>query len=395
MTNNPTPQMIEEGAVAMQLAQSVFDVIVIGGGQAGLSVGYHLARAGANFVILDAHARVGDAWRKRWDSLRLFTPAKFDGLDGMPFPASGNHFPTKDEMADYLEAYARHFKLPVRSGVRVQRVFSRGDRFVVATGSQELQASQVVVAMAKYQRPRTPAFAEELSPDIRQLHSIDYHNAGQLKPGHVLVAGAGNSGADLALEAVRAGHHVWLAGRDVGQVPFRPESFVGRNIMGPLVLGFVFHHVLTVKTPMGRKAQPGALTRAVPLIRVKARDLKAAGIERVPRVVGEWDRLPLLEDGRVLKASNIIWSSGFRPGFEWIDLSVFDEHGAPKHSSGVAEGVPGFYFVGLPFLHAMSSSMIHGVGRDAARIVGEISSRLVPGRTHSAVGLEHARTQIE
>ena len=385
MTNNPTPQMIEEGAVAMQLAQRVFDVIVIGGGQAGLSVGYHLARAGANFVILDAHARVGDAWRKRWDSLRLFTPAKFDGLDGMPFPASGNHFPTKDEMADYLEAYARHFKLPVRSGVRVQRVFSRGDRFVVVTGSQELQASQVVVAMAKYQRPRTPAFAEELSPDIRQFHSIDYHNAGQLKPGRVLVAGAGNSGADLALEAVRAGHNVWLAGRDVGQVPFRPESFVGRNIMGPLVLGFVFHHVLTVKTPMGRKAQPGALTRAVPLIRVKARDLKGAGIERVPRVVGEWDRLPLLEDGRVLKASNIIWSSGFHPGFEWIDLPVFDEHGAPKHSSGVAEGVPGFYFVGLPFLHAMSSSMIHGVGRDAARIVREISNRLVPGRTHSAV----------
>jgi putative flavoprotein involved in K+ transport len=382
MTNNPATQLIEEGAVAMALAQraahpaaanpEVFDVIVIGGGQAGLSVGYHLARTGAKFVILDAHARIGDAWRKRWDSLRLFTPAKFDGLDGMPFPADGNYFPTKDEMANYLEEYARHFKLPVRSGVRVQRVFKRGEHFVVATGTQELQATQVVVAMAKYQRPRTPAFAEELSPEIMQLHSIAYRNVKQLKPGDLLLVGAGNTGADLALEAARAGHKVWLAGQDVGEVPFRPESFLGRNIMGPLVLGFVFHHVLTVKTPIGRKAQPGAFTRSVPRIRVKNRDLKAAGIERVARVVGVRDRQPLLEDGRVLKVSNVIWSSGFHPGFDWIDLPVFDDHGAPKHRSGVVDAQPGLYFIGLPFLHAMSSSMIHGVGRDAARIAGKI-----------------------
>jgi putative flavoprotein involved in K+ transport len=385
MTNNPAPQLLEEGAIALTLARrlsapaaaepEVFDVIVIGGGQAGLSVGYHLAKTGARFVILDAHARIGDAWRKRWDSLRLFTPAKFNGLDGMPFPADGNYFPTKDEMADYLEAYARRFNLPVRSDVRVQRVLKRGDRFVVVTGTQELQAAQVVVAMAKYQRPRTPAFAAELSPDIVQLHSIDYRNTSQLKPGGVLLAGAGNSGADLALEAVGAGHKVWLAGPEVGEVPFRPESFLGRNVMGPLVLGFVFHHVLTVKTPMGRKAQPGAQTRAVPLIRIKRRDLKAAGIQRVARVVGVRDRQPMLEDGRVLEVSNVIWASGFHPGFDWIDLPVFDDRGAPKHRSGVVNAQPGLYFVGLPFLHAMSSSMIHGVGRDAARIVGEIAMR--------------------
>ena len=277
MTNNPITQLIEEGAAAVQLTQrasvpaaatpEVFDVVVIGGGQAGLSVGHHLSRTGARFIILDAHQRVGDSWRKRWDSLRLFTPAKFDGLDGMPFPAAGNYFPTKDEMADYLESYARHFKLPVRSGERVRRVIKRGELYVVVTDAREYHAAQVVVAMAKYQRPRTPAFAEELSPDIVQMHSLDYRNAGQLKPGGVLVTGAGNSGGDLALEAVRAGHKVWLAGPEVGEVPFRPESFVGRNVMGPLVLGFVFHHVLTVKTPMGRKAQAGAFTRAVPLIR--------------------------------------------------------------------------------------------------------------------------------
>jgi putative flavoprotein involved in K+ transport len=382
MTNNPPTHLIEEGAVAMQLTPEVFDVIVIGGGQAGLSVGYHLARAGARFVILDAYARIGDAWRKRWDSLRLFTPAKFDGLDGMPFPGPGNYFPTKDEMADYLEEYARRFNLPVRGGERVHRVFKRGERFIVVTGTQEYQASQVVVAMSKYQRPRAPAVAEELSPDIVQMHSSDYRNVGQLKPGDVLLVGAGNSGADLALEAARAGHKVWLAGPDPGEVPFRPEGFLGRNVMGPLVLGFVFHHVLTVKTPMGRKAQPGAFARAVPLIRVKRRDLKAAGIERVGRVVGAHGHEPLLEDGRVLSVSNIIWSSGFRPGFDWIELPVFDERGAPRHRSGVVDTQPGLYFVGLPFLHAMSSSMIHGVGRDAARIVREILVRSNGVRPH-------------
>ena len=385
MTIDSVSQLIEEGAVATQFARSasrpqpaaadVYDVIVIGGGQAGLSVGYHLSRTGARFLILDANARVGDAWRKRWDSLRLFTPAKFDGLDGMPFPGPPNYFPTKDEMANYLEDYALRFKLPVRCGVRVQRVFKRGDRFVVIAGSQEFQAGQVVVAMAKYQRPRTPSFAEELSPDIVQMHSCEYRNPAQLKPGGVLLAGAGNSGADLALEAARAGHPVWLAGRDVGEVPFRPDSFIGRNIMGPLVLGFVFHHVMTVNTPMGRKAQPGAQQRAVPRIRIKSRDLEAAGIERVGRVTGVRDRQPVLDDGRVLTVSNIIWSSGFDPGFDWIDLPVFDDRGAPKHRSGVVEVEPGFYFVGLPFLHAMSSSMIHGVGRDAARIVKAAEAR--------------------
>ena len=388
MTNDS--DLIEEGAVAAQFAAlephpqaaaTLYDVIVIGGGQAGLSVGYHLSRAGARFLILDANARVGDAWRKRWDSLRLFTPAKFDGLDGMPFPGPPNYFPTKDEMANYLEEYARRFNLPVRSGTRVQRVFKRGERFVVIAGSQEFHALQVVVAMAKYQRPRTPSFAEELSGDITQLHSFEYRKPAQLKPGGVLLAGAGNSGADIALEAVRAGHQVWLAGRDVGEVPFRPDSFIGRNIMGPLVLGFVFHHVMTVKTPMGRKAQPGASKRAVPLIRVKGRDLKAAGIERVGRVIGVRDRQPLLEDGRVLRVSNIIWSSGFDAGFDWIDLPVFDDRGVPKHQSGVVDAEPGLYFVGLPFLHAMSSSMIHGVGRDAARIVkvAATRARALPG----------------
>ena len=382
MSLDAATNLIEEGAASMHLAERPprhvttrrerFDVIVIGGGQAGLSVGYHLARAGARFLILDENERVGDPWRRRWDSLRLFTPAKFDGLDGMPFPAPGNYFPTKDEMADYLEAYARRFQLPVRNGVRVERLFKRDGRYVVRAGALELEADQVVVAMAKYQHATTPAFAAALSSEITQLHSNEYHNLSQLRPGGVLLVGGGNSGADIAMEAARVGHKTWIAGRDNGQIPFRPERFWGRNLLGPLVIGFVFRHVLTVKTPLGRKARPVVLSKGGPLIRVKRSDLAAAGVERAPRVVGVCGGRPLLQDGRTLDIANVIWCTGFHPGFDWIDLPVFGDDGEPKHESGVVESQPGLYFVGLPFLHSMSSSMIHGVGRDAARIVEAI-----------------------
>jgi len=382
-------RLIEEGAASMELARlerlgsntaaaqrESFDVIVIGGGQAGLSVGYHLRRAGVRFVILDANERIGDTWRKRWDSLRLFTPAKLDSLVGMRFPAPRNYFPTKDEMADYLEAYAARFRLPVRGGARVERLFKRGTRFVVQSSAVELEAEQVVVAMANYQRARVPAFAHALSAETVQMHSNEYRNLAQLQPGGVLIAGAGNSGAELAMETSRGGHPTWVAGRDTGHIPFRPESFLGRNLLAPLVLRFVFHRLLTVRTPLGRKARPKMIARGTPLIRVKPKDLDAAAIQRVPRVVGVRNGQPLLEDGRALDVANVIWCSGFRPGFDWIDLPVFSEDGELLHHGGIVESQPGLYFVGLNFLYAMSSSMIHGVSRDAARIVKAIEARL-------------------
>ena len=385
MPSSEATRLIEEGAASIELATpprravvaEVFDVLVIGGGQAGLSAGYHLARAGARFVILEAQEGVGQAWRKRWDSLRLFTPAKYDGLDGMPFPAPRNYFPTKDEMASYLETYARHFRLPVRTGVRVERLFERGGRYVAQAGNREFEAAQVVVAMAKYQRPQLPRFASSLSADITQLHSTDYRNLGQLQPGAVLLVGAGNSGADIALEIARGGHKTWIAGRDNGELPFRPERFLGRNVFMPLLLGLVFRHVLTIKTPLGRKVRTALLTKGGPRIRVKTRDLSAAGVERAPRVVGVRDGKPLLEDGRTLTVGNLIWCTGFHPGFDWIELPIFDERGDPKHRGGVVTGQPGLYFLGLPFLHSMSSSMVQGVGRDAARIVAAIKSESV------------------
>ena len=363
------------------VAPERFQVVVIGAGQAGLSVGYHLARLGLNFVILDAEERVGDAWRRRWDSLRLFTPARYDGLDGMPFPAPADSFPTKDEMADYLEAYARRFALPVRSGVRVERLARRGEDWFIAAGDDAFLAEHVVVAMSSYQTPRVPPFAPELDPAIVQLHSSAYRNASQLRKGGVLVVGAGNSGAEIALELAKT-HPVWLSGRETGHLPFRLHTLTGR-VMQKVLLRFVFHRVLTTGTPMGRAAKPKIISKGALLIRIKPEDLVAAGVCSVPRTAGVERGRPILEDGRVLDVANVVWCTGFAPIPAWIDLPIAGPDGEPVHDRGLVAGQSGLTFVGLHFLYAMSSTMIHGVGRDAEHVAGRIGESFTAGR-HAA-----------
>ena len=346
------------------------DTVIIGGGQAGLSVGYHLARAGIPFVILDASARIGDAWRSRWDSLRLFTPARYDGLDGMRFPAPGGSFPTKDTMGDFLETYAERFRLPVRSGARVESLSRIGDRFLVHAGGATFESDSIVVAMSNYQTPRVPPFASELDDRIIQLHSSAYKGTAQLRDGAVLIVGAGNSAAEIAIEVARK-HKTLMAGRETGHVPFRIETPIARGLLIRIVR-FVGHHVLTVRTPIGRKLRPTLLTKASPLIRVKPKDLTSARIERVGHVAGVRDGRPLLDDGRMLDVANVIWCTGYQPGFSWIDLPVFGEDGDPMHERGIVPSEPGLYFVGLNFLYSMTSDTITGVRRDAARVANHI-----------------------
>jgi len=279
------------------------DTLVIGGGQAGLAVGYHLARRGLPFVILDAHHRVGDSWRTRWDSMRLFTPASHDGLPGMRFRAPRTTYPTKDEMADHLEAYAARFRLPVRLGVSVDALAESGDGFVVAAGELRFEADNVVVATPSDLVPWSPPYAAELDPGLVQLHSFNYRNPAQLQEGPVVIVGAGNSGADIAIEVVKE-HPTSLSGRHPGHIPF-PLSRVTAGLLYPLVR-FGFHRVLTVRTPMGRKLHAHLDGHGKPLVRVKPSHLAAAGVDRVPRTVGVRDGLPLVEDGRVLEAANVI-----------------------------------------------------------------------------------------
>ena len=346
------------------------ETVIIGGAQSGLSMGYHLKRRDLPFVILDANERIGDSWRKRWDSMRLFTPRNYDGLAGMPFPARRVlRAPTKDEFADYLESYAEQFDLRIRTGVKVQRVSREDDRFVVETTAGRLEADQVVVATGAFQTPKVPAFARELDPGIVQLHSVDYRNPSQLRQGGVLVVGVGNSGADIAIEVSKT-HQTWLSGRDKGQVPVRIESPLARFVLP--ILWFIASHVLTVKTPIGRRAQPHVLANGAPRIRVKTDDLEAAGVDRVPKTVAVSDGLPVLEDGRALDVANVIWCTGFRQNFSWIDVPVFGEQEELRHERGVTSE-PGLYFVGLDFLYSFTSENVGGVYRDAEHIARHIA----------------------
>jgi len=242
-------------------------------------------------------------------------------------------------------------------------------------GGRRIEAGQVVIAMSSYQRPITPAFASQLDRSIVQLHSVEYRNPAQLPEGDVLVVGAGNSGAEIAIDLVRAGRRVWISGRQISEVPFDVRKAAVRRFIMPVLFRLVFHRLLTVDTPIGRRARPAFTTGGTTLIRTRSRDLKKASVERVPRVAGVENGQPRLADGRVLRVGGIVWSTGFDLGRSWIQLPVFDDHGEPVQSRGVAPDEPGLYFVGPHFLYSASSTMIHGIGRDAQRVAEKVAQR--------------------
>jgi putative flavoprotein involved in K+ transport len=350
------------------------ETVVVGGSQAGLAAGYYLTQRGLPFVILDEHDRVGDAWRERWDSLRLFTPGRYDSLPGMRFPGPPSSCPTKDEIADYLEAYARAFELPVRTGVRVDRVSKAGDRFAVTRGNDTIFSENVVVATGGFNYPRIPPFAGELDGCIVQLHSKEYRKPSQIQEGGVLVVGAGNSGAEIALELARD-HQTWLSGRDTGEEPTRPGTLPDQLVTP--IIWFMATRVLKVTNPLGRKVRDHFLNppRGIPLGRARREDFAAAGIERVARVTGVKNGYPVLENGRILDVSNVIWCTGYTPNYDWIDLPLPIQNGYPVHRRGVVQSCPGLYFIGLLFLYSLSSALVGGVGRDARYIVDHIVRR--------------------
>jgi putative flavoprotein involved in K+ transport len=358
-------------------AMERIDTVVIGAGQAGLSAGYHLAKRGMPFLILDADERIGDHWRDRWDSLRLYSPARYDALPGRRFPAPSSHWPTGREMGDYLEAYARWFELPVRSGTWVDRVEPADSGFVVTTGDgARLAARHVIVATGPFREPNIPGFAGELDPSIRQLHSHEYRNPDQLADGPVLVVGLSHSGADIAFEAAKAGHRTILSGKSHGQMPIRVTDSKPAMLGWPVV-EFVFGHILTMRTPMGRKMRPEIRKGGGPLLRVRLGDLDRAGVERHDdRTVGVQEGLPVLADGTVLDVANVVWATGYRPDYSFIAAPIVGDDGWPVEERGVSPTVPGLYFLGVPFQFAFSSMLVAGAGRDAKFVVDRIAERV-------------------
>ena len=343
------------------------DTVIIGAGQAGLTMGYHLQRADRQFVLLDADARVGDSWRQRYDSLRLFTLPKFASLPGWRNPAGD--YPTRDEMADYLEAYAARFELPVLASTRADSVIAEEGRLRVCTAAGDFVADNVVVATGAHRRATVPGFAAQLDPNIRQLTSMEYRNPDQFAPGAVLVVGAANSGTDVALDAAAAGHDTYLAGRHPGQVPVDIDSKRGRRSQ-PVVM-FVFRHVLTLRTPMGRRMHAHTQQHGVNLVRNKLADLDAAGVTRVGRIESVRDGQPVPVEGALPPVHTVVWCTGSRPDHRFLEVPAFGDDGRPQHRRGVSS-VPGLYFLGLPFQFALSSEQIQGLDRDARYLLKQL-----------------------
>ncbi len=353
--------------MAVTMTEQQVETIVIGGGQAGLATGHQLRVRGRDFVILDAGLEIGDSWRNRWDSLRLFTPAGFSHLPGMPLPARRDELATKNAMAEYLLAYANRFNLPVELGTRVESVSRAGkDLLVTATDGRRWRARNVVIANSAHGLPLIPDFAAELGDHVTQLHSSGYRRPSEMSTGAVLVVGAGNSGAEIALDLTRSTasgpeRAVYLAGRDVGHVP--P---MGRVIF-PLMRLLGGAGVALFE----RRLRGGG----DPLVRIRPDDLKAAGVQRLPRVVGIRDGYPLTDDGRTVEVNTVVWCTGFRPDHRFLNLPLLDVDGRLTHRRGVTEQ-PGVYIVGMRNQSSITSHLIGGVGRDAAYVVDHLARRV-------------------
>lgn len=356
------------------------ETLVVGAGQAGLATGYNLQRLGRPFLIVDDNQRVGDNWRQHWDTLKLYSPAKYDALPGLSFPAPPWSFPGRDEVADYLEKYAIHHDLPVRMSTRINRLepaVKGGYRALV--GEDTITCDNVVVATGTFGRkPYVPAFAADLDESVQQLHSCEYKRPSQITSGQVLVVGASHSGCDIAFELAE---HLptTLVGRDCGQIPFHWDRRAIR--FGFPAVVFVWQHVLTRRTPIGRKELDEVRHHGGPMLRVKREHLQARGVERLTgRVAGVKDGLPVLDDGRVIRASTVIWCTGFEQAFDWIKVPVFGADGWPMEYRGVVEQAPGLFFCGLSFQFAFSSMVLLGVGRDAEYVARQIAARVKAGK---------------
>jgi putative flavoprotein involved in K+ transport len=347
-------------------AGSLLDVLVIGGGQAGLVMGYHLAQSGRSFQIVDAGAQIGQTWQARWDSLQLFTSSRYDNLPGLPFPAARGTYPGKDDVARYLQAYAAKHSLPVRLTTSVTSLTRGDDTYVAKAGGEVLEARQVVVATGPFQVPFIPAIADALDPGVHQIHSAHYRRPETLPAGKVLVVGAANSGCQIAQE-LSATHSVELS---VGQrLPAIPQRPLGRDIWAwatALRLDKVTAESRLGKRLAGRDQVIGAGPRQL---------ARRHGIRIRPRAGGAAGRTVTFADGSAADFGAVVWATGFRADHTWIDIpDVTDERGRIRHQRGVTPS-PGLYMLGLTWQHTRGSALLGWVGRDAAFLAGQIARR--------------------
>jgi putative flavoprotein involved in K+ transport len=341
------------------------DAVVIGGSQSGLATGWHLARQGRGFVILEAASELGHPWRARWDSLKLFTPAQYDALPGLPFPAPTDTYPTKDPVADYLQAYAEAFDLPVRLNARVTHLGRTQDGFEIRTADEQFQARQVVVATGPFQVPFIPSQGRQLDESVTQLHSLDYRNPDTLPGGPVLVVGGGNSGFQIA-EELAVTRQVDLS---IGtKYPMLPQRILGKDLFWWLTRLRVMR--VTANSRVGRRVQ----ARGEFVIGSSRRRLRRAGVRFRPRLVDADARTVRFADGSLLDVGVMIWATGFRSDYSWIHIPGVVSDGRVAHRRGVTD-VPGLYFLGLTWQHTRGSALLGFVNDDATYLAGRIAAQ--------------------
>jgi putative flavoprotein involved in K+ transport len=340
------------------------EVVVVGGGQAGLAIGYFLAQQGRNFAILEAAAQSAAGWRERWDSLKLFTPARYSSLPGVPFPGDPDSYPGREDVVAYLTEYARQFALPVELGSRVLAVRRVEDRYLVELEGRSYTADQVVVATGPFQVPFVPPIADELGQDVFQLHSIRYRAPEDLPDESVLVVGGGNTGFQIAeeLSATRE-VHLSIGSR---QTPL-PQRVLGRDLFWYLEKTAAMR--MSTDTRIGRR-----LAGRDTLIGSNSRTLrKRHGVRLHPRAVDASGRTIRFSDGGELDVGAVIWATGFRNDHSWIDAPIFDDRHRVVHRRGVTDS-PGLYFLGLTWQYTRGSALIGWVADDAAYIADQIKS---------------------
>jgi putative flavoprotein involved in K+ transport len=343
---------------------SDYEVAVIGAGQAGLAIGYFLKQQGRGFVILEAGDSVGPAWRERWESLTLFTPRRYSGLPGLPFPGDPDGYPTRDEVIAYLERYAETFELPIELNSPVRRLSAADPGFVLESDGRTITADQAVVATGPFQKPFVPEAAERLASGVLQMHATGYRNPRDIPDGTVLVVGGGNTGFQIAKELSRT-HRVVLA---VGsrQTPL-PQRLLGRDLFWWLTKSRLFN--ATIDSRLGRR-----LSTRETLIGSSPRELRHNhGVELKPRAVDANGRSVRFEDGSEVELDAVIWATGYRPDYSWIELPVVNEAGQLRHRRGVTD-VPGLYFLGLTWQYRRGSALIGWVKDDAKFIAEQITT---------------------
>jgi putative flavoprotein involved in K+ transport len=353
-----------EPADTGRAGDELLDAVVIGGGQAGLAMAWHLARHHLRFVVLEAGPEIGHTWRSRWDSLTLFTPAQYDALPGMPFPGPPDTYPAKDPVAGYLKAYAAAFNLPVRLNARVTELSRTAEGFEIRTGDGVLRARQVVVATGPFQVPFVPPAAQRLDDSVTQLHSAGYRNPQALPDGPVLVVGGGNSGFQIA-EELAATRHVDLS--IATRAPMLPQRLGGKDLFWWLTRLRLMH--VAVDSRLGRRMSGREF-----IIGSSRRRIRAAGVRFRPAVASADGRTVRFADDSSLDVEVVIWATGYRPDYSWIHIPGVACDRQVVHRRGVTD-VPGLYFVGLSWQHTRGSALLGFVNDDAAFLAGRIAAR--------------------